>query len=259
LLDGVRTTTAMPRYSSGFYNTIEYIGPRPQKKKRPNVFGGWVIGVIAIGLGVCFVKPIYSAMVEEQVKPSSEQADALISGLNHTHTPGSRLAAAALAHSKESVSYDSGYYEISYPNGDIPASKGVAADVIVRCYRQLGIDLQKEVHEDMASDFRVYPQLWNALEPDANIDHRRVQNLQRFFTRHGEDIKVTRDAADYKPGDLVVWGLGNAETHIGIVVPGPGEFSNEPWVVHNNGSGVKWEKSLFEYQILGHYRYPAKQ
>ncbi|MFT3992279.1 MAG: DUF1287 domain-containing protein [Luteolibacter sp.] len=253
----------MPRYHSGFYDTIEYIGPRPQKKKRPNnIFGGWVIVLIAVGLGFWFGQPIYSAMVSERVTASPEEADQLISSLNHSATSGSKIAAAALAQSKERVSYDSSYYEIAYPNGDVPAHKGMAADVVVRSFRKIGVDLQKEVHEDMQANFGVYPNFWNATKTDTNIDHRRTQNLHRFFTRHGQDLGPSRNAADYKPGDLVVWGISNpqtrsAETHVGIIVPGPGNDSKEPWIVHNNGSGVKWENVLFEYQILGHYRYPA--
>ncbi|MFT4176310.1 MAG: DUF1287 domain-containing protein [Luteolibacter sp.] len=254
----------MPRSNPGFYDTIEYIGPRPQKKKRPNnnVFGGWVIVLIAVGLGFWFGQPIYSAMVTERVTATPEEAQHLIATLNRASTPSARIAAAALAQSKERISYDPSYYEIAYPNGDIPTHKGMASDVVVRSFRTIGIDLQKEVHEDMKANFGVYPNFWNATKPDPNIDHRRSQNLHRFLTRHAEDLGPSRNAADYKPGDLVVWGASNpdthhAETHIGIVVPGPGEYSKEPWIVHNNGAGVKWENALFEYQILGHFRYPA--
>jgi len=111
----------------------------------------------------------------------------------------------------------------------------------------------------MTQDFRLYPQLWDATSPDSNIDHRRVENLAKFFERKGETLKATRDAKDYAPGDVVVWTLANAETHIGIVVPGPGDHSNEPWVVHNLKSGVKWENVLFEYMPQKHYRFPVAE
>jgi hypothetical protein len=42
---------------------------------------------------------------------------------------------------------------IDYPNGDVPDNVGVCADEIVRAYRRLGIDLQKDVHEDMKANF----------------------------------------------------------------------------------------------------------
>jgi uncharacterized protein len=244
----------MSRPRSGFYNTIEYIGPRPQKPKRRNFFGGWVIIVIAVGMGFWFSRPLLPFLKATQVTTSMENADLLISSLKSSGKFGEGLAAVALAHSGQSIAYDPSYYKIAYPNGDLPANRGVAADVIVRCYRAMGIDLQVLVHEDMSENFRGYPGLWGATAPDTNIDHRRVPNLQRFFEHKGETLPPSRDASDYQPGDLVVWELGNSE-HIGIVVPGPGDRAGEPWVVHNMGAGVKWENILFDYSVQRHFRF----
>jgi len=248
----------MPRSRSGFYSTIEYIGPRPQKPKRPNFFGGWVIVAIAVGMGFWFGKPLIPFLKAAQVGASTEQAVIQIASLEQSKDFGSKLAAVALFHSGDTVSNDLAYYKIAYPNGDIPANKGVAADVIIRCYRKLGIDLQVEVHEDMAEHFRLYPQLWGLSGPDTNIDHRRVANLQRFFERKGQTISPSRNPMEYRPGDIVVWTLANAEKHIGIIVPGPGDRAHEPWVVDNMGAGVKWENILFDFNIERHFRYPAQ-
>jgi uncharacterized protein YijF (DUF1287 family) len=249
----------MARQRSGFYHTIEYIGPRPEKPKRRNFFGGWVIIVIAVGVSFWFVNPLMPSLKANQVKASSEQAEVLIAALGESKVFGEALAAAALGHSGEEVAYDPAYYQIGYPDGDVPPGKGVAADVLVRCFRKLGLDLQVLVHEDMAENFRLYPQLWDASGPDTNIDHRRVENLQVFFERNCETLSVTRRAADYLPGDIVVWSLANAEMHVGIVVPGPGERSGEPWVVHNMGAGVKWENVIFDYSVHRHFRFPASK
>lgn len=248
----------MARPRSGFYSTIEYIGPRPQKPKRRNFFGGWVIIVIAAGMGFWFGRPLVPFLRASNMEASMEQADQLITSLKASGDFGSNLAAAALTHSGQEITFDRDYYKIGYPGGDVPSSKGMAADVLVRCYRQVGVDLQVLVHEDMTENFRVYPQLWDAAGPDTNIDHRRVPNLQRFFERKGETLTPSRNAADYKSGDIVVWSLANAETHIGIVVPGPGDRASEPWVVHNMGSGVKWENVLFENAPQRHFRFPAE-
>ena len=110
----------------------------------------------------------------------------------------------------------------------------------------------------MAAHFRLYPQLWGALAPDPNIDHRRIANLERFFERKGGVLTPSREPADYQPGDIVVWSLANAEKHIGIVVPGPGTRANEAWVVHHKDTVVKWEDVLFDYKIDGHFRCPAE-
>jgi len=250
------TKSYMPRKRSDFYSTIEYIGPRPQKPKRRNFFGGWVIIVIAVSLSCWFGRPLLPFLKATQVTTSLENADVLISSLKSSKNFGSNLAAAALAHSSESVTYDPSYYKIDYPNGDLPAKRGVAADVVVRCYRSVNIDLQVLVHEDITENFRGYPGLWGATEPDTNIDHRRVANLQRFFEHKGLSLTPSRNSNDYLPGDVVVWELGNAEKHIGIIVPGPSNRSGEAWVVHNMGAGVKWENSLFDYKVLSHFRFP---
>jgi uncharacterized protein YijF (DUF1287 family) len=265
----------MARARSGFYNTIEYIGPRPQKPKRKNFFGGWVIIVIALGMGFWFGQPLVQLVKGASAGGSMEQADVLISSLKKSPEFGDGLAAAALANSTIPVTFDQAYYKIGYPNGDVRPNIGMAADVIIRSFRGMDMDLQKLVHEDMVENFREYPQLWDAAGPDSNIDHRRVENLQRYFTRKGEvvapprkdeagtpsrkgEASPSRNASEYKPGDIVVWALANAEMHIGIVVPGPGDHANEPWVVHNMGAGVKWENVLFDYSIQSHFRFPAQ-
>ncbi len=247
----------MARQRNGFYETIEYIGPRPQKKKRRHFFGGWVILVIAVGIGTWFGRPLVPMLKANQQEVSIEQAELLISHLRDAGGQGAALAALALELSGEDITYDAAYYKIDYPNGDIAPGKGHAADVIIRCFRGLGIDLQREMHEDMARNFRLYPQLWGAIAPDTHIDHRRIPNLERFFERHGQSLTPTRDPAGYRPGDIVVWSLANAEKHIGVVVPGPGKRANEPWVVHHKDTTIKWENSLFDYKIESHFRYPT--
>jgi len=116
-----------------------------------------------------------------------------------------RLVKAAIDRTSHQITYDGSYRKISYPGGDVPDSVGVCTDVVIRSYRAVGIDLQQEVHEDMASEFSAYPPIWGLKKPDPNIDHRRVPNLQTFFSRHGLELGVSDDAADYLPGDLVTW------------------------------------------------------
>ena len=87
----------MPRPRPGFYSTIEYIGPRPQKPKRRNFFGGWVIIVIALGMGFWFGRPLIPFLKATQVVTSMENADLLISSLKESKDFGGGLAAAALA------------------------------------------------------------------------------------------------------------------------------------------------------------------
>jgi len=166
-----------------------------------------------------------------------------------------RLSDAAITLTKDKVTYDSSYFSIKYPNGDVPKDKGVCTDVVIRAYRKLGIDLQKEVHEDMKQNFSKYPKNWGLKNTDTNIDHRRVPNLQVFFTRFGKSLKVTDAAADYKTGDLVTWMIGERMPHIGIVTNRKTSDGKRNLIVHNVGAGQVLEDCLFKYKITGHYQF----
>jgi len=165
------------------------------------------------------------------------------------------LSDAALALTTQKVTYDSSYFSMAYPNGDIPRDKGVCTDVIIRTYRKIGIDLQKNVHEDMNANFGVYPKIWNLKSTDKNIDHRRVPNLMTFFKRKAVEKPITNKAKDYIPGDIVCWNLGGAITHIGIVVDKKSTDGKRHLIVHNIGSGQVLADCLFDYKIIGHYSY----
>ncbi|ACA88519.1 DUF1287 domain-containing protein [Shewanella woodyi] len=172
----------------------------------------------------------------------------------------SSLVDAALERTEHSVRYDGAYHSISYPNGDVPANIGVCTDVIIRSYRQLNVDLQALVHEDMLANFSEYPskRIWGLTRPDSNIDHRRVPNLQTFFTRHGEVLPISQSAQSYRSGDIVTWMLPGNLPHIGIIVSQGVGDNEKPYVVHNIGSGPVLEDMLFDYQITGHYRYDVE-
>lgn len=165
-----------------------------------------------------------------------------------------RLADSALTLTKQNVQYDASYFTITYPNGDVPSDKGVCTDVIIRAYRKLGIDLQKEVHEDMTANFDLYPKIWGLKNPDKNIDHRRVPNLMTFFKRHGTVKVITTNGTDYLPGDIVCWNLGTSTTHIGIV-SNVKSNTGKYLIIHNIGFGQVLEDCLFDFKIIGHYRY----
>jgi uncharacterized protein YijF (DUF1287 family) len=172
-----------------------------------------------------------------------------------------RLSFAAIERTHHSVRYDPAYVRISYPGGDVPAGTGVCTDEVIRAYRALDIDLQKEVHEDITANFSFYPNhmRWMLFHPDPNIDHRRVPNLMVFFARKGQSLAITSQGRDYGPGDLVTWDLGGGVPHIGIVVDRKASLSGRYMVVHNIGEGPKMEDVLFNWKITGHYRYFGPQ
>ena len=164
-----------------------------------------------------------------------------------------KLSNAAISIIDPEVVYTPAYVGIKYPNGDVPAKTGVCTDVVIRAYRKLGIDLQKEVHEDMKANFSLYPKTWGLKTTDKNIDHRRVPNLEVFFARKDESLPITKNPKDYKRGDLVTWLLaGVAIPHIGIVTHIKSSNGN-PMIVHNVGSGQVLEDCLLIWKIVGHF------
>ena len=166
-----------------------------------------------------------------------------------------KLNAAAISLTEQPVRYDPNYYSIPYPNGDVPEGVGVCTDVIIRAYRKLGIDLQKEVHLDMRANFNQYPNHWGLTSTDTNIDHRRVPNLMVFFNRKGTTKAISSIATDYLPGDIVCWDLGRGITHIGLVTNRLTSDGKRPMIVHNIGRGQVIEDCLFNFKIIGHYTF----
>lgn len=206
------------------------------------------------------MKPLFTALVfllliscKQQPTDSSQN----INEQEDAKTFEQKLSNAALSIIDPTIDYDPAYFSIEYPNGDVPKKKGVCTDVIIRSYRKLGIDLQKEVHEDMIKNFSVYPNLqkWGMTKTDTNIDHRRVPNLEIFFERKGEKLPVTQNSKDYKTGEIVTWLINNKLPHIGIVTSKKSKDGKRNLIVHNVGNGQVLEDCLFEYKIVGHYRY----
>jgi uncharacterized protein YijF (DUF1287 family) len=148
--------------------------------------------------------------------------------------------------STQDVTYDPSYFTISYPNGDVPANKGVCVDVPIRGLRSIGIDLQKLVHEDILNA----PSAYRISRADKNIDHRRCTNLIVYFKRKNQTVPVSSNEENYKPGELVFWDI--ARGHVGVVsdvrVPGTNRF----YMIHNICCGPKMEDFLFAAPIVCH-------
>jgi uncharacterized protein len=160
------------------------------------------------------------------------------------------------------LQYRPAYEKMAYPNGDVPRERGVCTDVIIRALRDArGLDLQQEVHTDMAKNIASYPKNWGAKQKlDSNIDHRRVPNLMVYFARRKLSVIVdgpgNGTTQKYLAGDIVAWNLGRGLQHIGIVTDKK-TSTGTPLVVHNIGRGALEEDILNEYKIIGHYRFPA--
>jgi uncharacterized protein len=169
-------------------------------------------------------------------------------------TKASKLIAAARTQIGVTVNYDPAYTQLPFPNGDVPRSKGVCTDVIIRAYRDaFGIDLQALVNADMKSNFTAYPKNWGLKRADKNIDHRRVPNLQAYMQRQSASLPISPRPSDWLPGDIVTSLVGGRLPHIGIV--SDRMAGNMPLVIHNIGGGTQEENVLFAHKLSGHFRW----
>jgi len=181
----------------------------------------------------------------------------IVNGDKKPQTRIEKLVFGAVVQHGITNSYDGSYRKLSYPNGDVDISTGVCTDVVIRAFRSVNIDLQKEIHKDMSRNFRKYPRKWGLKSTDRNIDHRRVPNMEAYFTRKGYKVPIGKntDKENYQPGDLVVWRISGKLTHIGIVSDEIVPNTSRYFIIHNPLQGVEisdWLDGGFE--IINHFR-----
>ena len=138
--------------------------------------------------------------------------------------------------------YDPSYMVITYPSGDIPDSIGVCTDLIIRSFRVIGIDFQKDVHDYLNS---------NNNKNDVNIDHRRCTNLIEYLDNSNLFLRLDPKES-YKKGDLIFWVLDNGKNHVGIVSDKKGKKNN--LVLHHLYENPSEDDSLDSWKIIRHYR-----
>lgn len=164
-------------------------------------------------------------------------------------TRAAALIAAARSQIGRTLHYDSRYVRLSYPGGDLPIERGVCTDVVIRALRGIGIDLQREVHEDRRRSASAYPKQWSSATPDANIDHRRVPNLMVYFARRHHALSV---GTAVEPADIIAWRLPGGAPHIGVI--SDRRAADRLLVIHNIGNGTQEEDILLVFARIGHYR-----
>ncbi|MGV3720640.1 MAG: DUF1287 domain-containing protein [Actinomycetota bacterium] len=185
---------------------------------------------------------------------------ARVTGLTRT-TPvkgkAAKILARARAEVERGVRYDAAYRSLDYPGGDVPAELGACTDVIVRALREVDVDLQERLHEDMRRNFHLYPKRYGLKKPDPNIDHRRAANHVVYLRRHARVLPTSTAftaAATWQAGDLVYWGKPDAPWHCGVISDRR-NANGLPWVIHNIG-GAREEDALEMDAIAGHFRLP---
>lgn len=207
--------------------------------------------VISIALSVLLITTAVFFARHHNSIPSIN-TDFLQQEITEPEGPSPQIVQSARNQIGKTLRYDPAYTKLKYPMGDVPISKGVCTDVVIRALREQNIDLQELVHQDMSRNFSVYPKRWGLKQPDTNIDHRRVPNLMTYFTRQGWAVQDT----NYQAGDIVTWELKGNRPHIGIV--SDRKIGDRPLIIHNIGSGTREDDVLYPYTITGHFRLPVQ-
>ncbi len=153
------------------------------------------------------------------------------------------------------------YITLKYPGGDVDRTMGVCTDVIIRAVRNAGLDLQKDLHEDIAKRRAAFPMIRRG--PDANIDQRRVGTLLPYFKKHWEQHTAKLDDPDdpLRPGDIILMDTFPSRSgpdHIGIISDRMGP-NGLPLVINNWTNGtVTAELDLLTFvPVLYRFRLPA--
>jgi uncharacterized protein YijF (DUF1287 family) len=153
-----------------------------------------------------------------------------------------------------------GYIAMAYPMGDVPRTIGVCTDVIIRAVRNAGIDIQKELHEDIRRARAAYPMVKGS--GDANIDQRRVGTLLPYFRRRWESHTARLDdpSDPLRPGDIILMDTfpnRSGPDHIGILSDRLDD-QGLPLVINNWTDGtVTTEMDLLTFvPVLYRFRLP---
>jgi uncharacterized protein YijF (DUF1287 family) len=154
-----------------------------------------------------------------------------------------------------------GYISLTYPMGDVPRTIGVCTDVIIRAVRNAGLDIQKELHDDIRRARAAYPMVKGMGDP--SIDQRRVGTLLPYFKRHWEShtAKLDDPADPLRPGDIILMDTfpnRSGPDHIGILsdrLDGQGL----PLVINNWTDGtVTTEMDLLTFvPVMYRFRLPS--
>ena len=159
---------------------------------------------------------------------------------DHDHIPDSLDIHIGLIKSmRNHARYDETIHGVSYPNGDVDISVGVCTDVVVRAYRNAGINLQQLLIKDMQRAPQAYA-LKAGQAPSKGYEHRRVRRLYPYFKRHFKKLSTQFDTSTkgeqaWLPGDLLFMSFeptANRPKHVGLI-SGHTQLSGFPLLAHN--------------------------
>jgi len=155
------------------------------------------------------------------------------------------------------------YQKISYPWGDIPEYQGTSPDLIIRCLRAVGLDLQQLIHIDRTRYSKRYPlRIWKNRRANTSIDHRRMPNLYTFIRYYMKPLPTLADSvkkrARFQPGDFVFWVAPGGGEYPGMagIVTDRRDRDGIPRVVTITRADLRMTDShrLTDWRVMGHFR-----
>lgn len=211
-----------------------------------------IMGITIISLLTLFAMEYFNLIEKEYFKASDFNIKTIYSKVDFDNDKIDDYTDFVLGARKDAENhptYVSKYYSDSYP----PDEEGVCTDVIWRAFKSAGYSLRDMVDKDIETHKEDYP---NVKERDKNIDFRRVNNLDIFFSKYAISLTIDyKEISEFQPGDIVVLNKGK---HIGIISDRRNK-EGIPYVIHNAGQPIREEDYLTKGKITAHYRFDASQ
>lgn len=211
----------------------------------------FIIIIVLFTLAVLFIMDYYNLIPKEYYKAADFNIKTIYSKMDYDNDKiddYTDFVLGARNDAQNNPTYISKYYEDSYP----PENEGVCTDVIWRAFKNAGYSLRDMVDNDIRNNPEDYPGIET---PDINIDFRRVNNLNTFFSKYADYYSLSlnpEDIDEWQPGDIVVFN----NKHIGIISDRRNK-EGIPYVIHNGGQPMREEDYLTKKNISGHYRFDA--
>lgn len=154
-----------------------------------------------------------------------------------------------------------------YAGGDPPSDIAISTDIVARAFLEAGFILKELVDEDITNNFDEYPlrKNWGQTSTDPNIDYRRIQNLEIFFSRNGLSLGTmfnrnnSAGMNSWYPGDILFLDMDeDGFTDCAAIISDTTTRDGVPKVIYNYiepGYTVE-EDILGKKTITGHYRFP---
>lgn len=224
---------------------------KQKRKTKPILYIILILATLLVAAGV-FISYYFNLLPQKDYTAENFNIETIKSSVDYNKNGTDDYTDILLGARKDAENhpkYDGTYQKGGYPPDDI----GVCTDVIWRAFKNAGYNLRDMVDADILKRTDEYSRV---IDPDSNIDFRRVGNLHVFFRKYA--VSLTHDIEkieEWQPGDIVIFGN---DKHIGIVSDKRNK-DGQPYIIHNGGQPNREEDYLKRGVVTGHYRFDASK